>query len=188
MANKEIISNFAVQPHTNQENAEETDTGMLNMGNGMPGPAQVAHTLVIQPGGKTASRLYELRQEIQGRRDDAPLMPPEETAPAKKGSRRKKAAPVQDEAPKLQVAVNISVAVEGLGAVPSQYRHVYFGPETVVLGLSELSYVPAVATAQVALSVRPDELYVNSGYSFVDADGVKNIIMIKVPNHDGQTI
>jgi hypothetical protein len=108
-------------------------------------------------------------------------------ATAKRGGRRKKAA-VADEPKAVQSAVNVSVAVAGLGEVPSQYRHVYFGEDTIVLGLNELSYVPAVATAQVALSVRPEQLYVNSGYSFVDADGIRNIIMIRVPSDDGQTI
>lgn len=184
--NNSIKSAFVVSPHANQANAEETDTGMLNMGNGMPGPAQAAHTLVIQPG-KTARRLYELRGEIQGR-PVQPGMPATVPAPAvKKGGKRRKAAAPED-VPKVQAAVNVSVAVEGLGAVPSQYRHVYFGEDTIVLGLNELSYVPAVATAQVALSVRPEHLYVNSGYSFVDADGVRNIIMIKVPDDDGQAI
>lgn len=183
---KKILSDFVVSPYANQGAAVETDNGMLNMGSGMPGPAQAAHTLVIQPGGRTAARIHEMRREIQGSGmgvSEEAEASAAAAAPQRKSARRRKAAPAQEPLPpRTQPAVNISVTVQGLGSVPSQYRHVYFGDDTVVLGLNDLSYIPAVVTASVELSVRPGELYVNSGYGFVDASGVRNIIMIKVPN------
>lgn len=183
MLNPRFKEDFTVQPHVNQDTAKTTDTGMLDMGRG---GGNAAHLLVIKPGGQTARELQDMRRNMGAGTltptDPAALEAQLEAAMSKKASGKRRKQPQSPVAPMpVHQNVNVTVTVKGLGSVPSQYHHAYTGDDTVVLGLTALSYIPAVAEAQVELSIRPGELYVNAGYDFVDAQGVRNIIMIKVP-------
>ena len=185
MLNSRIKEDFIIRPHANQEGATPTETGMYDMGKGASS-GNVAHTLVLKPNGQTARELQDLRRNM-GAGTLTPVDPAQmekelEAAMGKKASSRRRKPAASAEPPKpVHRDVNVTVTVAGLGSVPSQYHHAYQGDECVVLGLTALSYIPAVASAQVELSIRPGELYVNAGYDFVDDEGVRNILMIKVP-------
>lgn len=159
--------------------------------------------LIIQPGGGTMARLQAFRAELGNKKAADPNYGRTGSPQAQESSAEEDGTPVQGKRRKprktaAEVAVEqksppppphrdvaVSVAVEGFGTIPSQYHHMYIGDACIVLGMTSLSYEPKVATAQVSLGPCPGRLFLNSGYSFVDADGVRNIILIEVPN--GQT-
>lgn len=86
--------------------------------------------------------------------------------------------------------VTVNVVVEGFGKIPAQYQHVYTGEGVVVLGLTNLSFVPQVATTDgtgglthmVSFEHLPDRQFVYCGNSFIDNKGVNNVILIEVKN------
>ena len=158
--------------------------------------------LIIQPGGGTMARLQAFRAELGNKKAADPnygrvgspqaqeSYAEEDEAPVqgkRRKSRKTAAAVVEQKAPPPPHRdVAVSVAVEGFGTIPSQYHHMYIGDACVVLGMTSLSYEPKVATAQVSLGPCTGRTFLHSGYSFVDADGVRNIILIEVPDN-GQT-
>ena len=160
----------------------QSTTGM-SISEEFPPTYDGGNTLVIQPGA-TVKRLQELRAQA-GNANCAVKQEQGAEAPTKK-KRRKRASEAVEEILESKPAINITVTVPNFGVIPSQYKHAYTGKGVLVLGMSELSYEPAVATTQVSFSIKPDALFVNTGYSFVDSSGVRNLILLEVPEDDGQ--
>lgn len=78
----------------------------------------------------------------------------------------------------------VDVEVEGFGTIPTQYRHVYPGVGVLVLGLSDVSFVPAQADTEnlrlVSFNTVPGRKYAYLGTKFTDKEGVVNIIMVEM--------
>lgn len=111
--------------------------------------------------------------------------PAPEVAPAQpaKKTRRKKATVTETQTALTKVVVTMN----GLGKVPSQYAHCYTGNDVLVLGLTELSFVPELAMKDntgnfhnvVTVDVAEGS-WVFTGSAFHDKDGVKNIVLYRV--------
>ena len=161
-----LIKDLGVRVDDDPQLAERTATGLVRVSDG-----------VLMP---------PLRKP--GARFDRPIAPEPEPEPAQppSRSRRRKAqpepVPVQEER-----SVKVKVTVEGLGVVPSEYRHIWTGRGVVVLGLTDMSYLPPVGmvdedgsvTGAVELSVLPGERLVFSGQDFNDGK-CKNLIMLRL--------
>lgn len=110
----------------------------------------------------------------------------EETAPARKSRSQKKAKPAP--APARKPPVVLDITLPGIGTVPSQYAHCYVGEGVLVLGATRLSYKPKQVTQDQAgglsgiieIGGRPGR-YVYFGQHFMDADGIDNLILARLP-------
>lgn len=99
--------------------------------------------------------------------------------------RTRKTKPKKQEQPAF---VKLNITIAGFGTIPTQYAHVYTGNGVVILGITDLSFIPQQATAKegggllnvVVFEHLPDRQYVYCGNSFVDSSGTNNIIMIEV--------
>lgn len=140
------------------------------------------------------------RDTRSGRLEDAeePEQPIEEVdepvqespAPApKKAAKRRKQEP-QPEQPR-QVSRDIRVVVEltGFGSIPTKYTHCHVGEGILVLGIGDMSFLPAKAsqtddglTNVVSFSVVPGRKYIYCGNKFTDDNGTENLVMIEVQN------
>ena len=111
---------------------------------------------------------------------------PEETAPARKSRSQKKAK--SEPAPARKPPVVLDITLPGIGTVPSQYAHCYVGEGVLVLGATRLSYKPKQVTQDQAgglsgiieIGGRPGR-YVYFGQHFMDADGIDNLILARLP-------
>lgn len=116
----------------------------------------------------------------------APAPQPVETTvdPVKKGRKKKAAAAAAPAAPAL---TRVDITISGIGTVPSQYRAFWQGNDNVVLGLSDVSFIPAIGTTDgqniLELGTATGKLtgkYVYAGSMFADEHGNKYIILYKV--------
>ena len=122
--------------------------------------------------------------------DDDSVQEPEviEEQPVRKKARSKARRPQPQEPDQAPQPVRIEYTIPGFGSVPTQVTHVYNGTGVLVLGLNAYSFVPSVAEmgedgslkGVIQVSVEPDKQYVYGGLSFVDAAGIKNIILAEV--------
>lgn len=114
-----------------------------------------------------------------------------EEQPVRRNARRKarRAQQTTAQAPAaVPQPVRIEYTIPGFGSVPTQVTHVYRGTGVLVLGLNAYSFVPSTAEmgengelkGVLQVSVEPDRQYVYGGMSFVDAAGIKNIILAEV--------
>ena len=89
--------------------------------------------------------------------------------------------------------------IPGIGVIPSSYANVWRGPGIVVLGLVEMSYVPTQASVNEAGDITgivelDNVKYVYLGNYFTTDDGVKNLILMRVPetreedDYDGKEV
>lgn len=111
-----------------------------------------------------------------------PVPEEEPVQPAKK-TRRRKAASTETQTALTKVVITMN----GLGKVPSQFAHCYPGNDVLVLGLTELSFVPELAMKDNAgnfhnvVTVDVTEgSWVYTGSAFNDKNGVKNIVLYRV--------
>lgn len=112
----------------------------------------------------------------------------------KRGKKRtRRSSKEQDKTPqevpkKPHEMVTVRLVLPGVGVVPSQYHHVYSEGSVVVLGATDLSYVPVVATqvddqivGAFEFQDKPGVKYIYSGMKFRDADDVTNLIIHELP-------
>ena len=110
----------------------------------------------------------------------APVKQEAAPEPAKRGRKRKAA---KDE-PEKQI---VTITMNGLGKVTSQYVFCSIGNDNAVLGLDTLSFVPEVALRDdqgnfknvLKLSADPNSSYIFTGSSF-NVYGVKAIFLVKI--------
>ena len=153
---------------------------------------KVGSTLIIPPStitgndtksGALSKLTEEERQMFQ--------MPEQKQKPVKRTTGRKRTmTPKQvqvvqeDEEPSV---VDTRVLVPGIGPVPTQYTHIWRGDGTVVLGLTDMSFVPpyeydeSTGWRQVSFEFDPGVNYVNTNIRFKDDAGVENLLMLRVP-------
>ena len=163
-----------------------TETGLLKLANG---------TLLARPSTRSGARNpAELEQEIADdesrvaqlqalRAQQAAQQPVQE--PAAKRTRRRKVDPEPAQQPTLK---QITVTVLGFGGIPSQYAHVNIGEGVALLGVSSMSFIPQQSdtsqdppTNMLELSTAPGKKYIYIGNTVVDDSGVKNLVLIEVP-------
>lgn len=155
-----------------------TKTGLLKSGS----------SLVITPVEQTEPRGQFLEEE-----------PTTAEPPAKKGRGRRKADPVPVPEPPKKRSVMLRFNIPGIGVIPSSYANVWRGPGIVVLGLVEMSYVPTQASVNEAGDITgivelENVKYVYLGNYFTTDDGVKNLILMRVPetreedDYDGKEV
>lgn len=162
-----LMANLGVRIVDDQPTGERTPSGLIR------GPEGT----LMPPASKAALR--NPRQE-----QAAPQEPVPEAPPAK-GRKRKQAPPVQATAP--EPLVRMKVTVPGLGTVPTEYRHMWTGRGVVVLGLTDMSYMPPAGTVDdegnvsgvIELSSLPGERLVYSGEDFYDGS-CRNLVMLRL--------
>ena len=110
-------------------------------------------------------------------------VPEEEPAQPVKKTRRKKTGTKETETALTKVVITMN----GLGKVPSQFAHCYTGNDVLVLGLTELSFVPELAMKDNAGNFHnvvtvdvAEGSWVFTGSAFHDKNGVKNIVLYRV--------
>ena len=143
-----------------------TKTGLLKSGN----------SLVIAPVEPAEPREQFLEEE--------PPAAPE--PPVKRGRGRRKPDPVPVPEPPRKRHIMLRFNIPGIGVIPSSYANVWRGPGIVVLGLVELSYIPTQAAVNEAGDITgivelDNVKYVYLGNYFTTDDGVKNLILMRVP-------
>lgn len=168
----------------------KTATGLMHVG---------GNNFLIPPSTETTNthtgplaQLTEEERAIVGLDQPQPsaqpvAVPVEEPAEEEQPKRRSRAkAKAEPQKPK---AVKVNLMVPGLGTLPSQYAHCYEGKGVLVLGLTDMSYVPSVAArgpdgqvqGKIALAAKPAVEYVFAGNEFTDSNGVRNIILVALP-------
>lgn len=163
-----------VSGHGREGAGVETESGMLKI-----------------PGGLVArSSRPEPEEDVQVK--PAVLVATPTPVPVKKVPKRpiaKGAVPYVEDPPEAvePAYVRVVVTLEGLGQVPSQYTHCHIGEGIAVLGLTEFSYIPPQATmgidditGKLSLSTAPGRIYVFGSNTFVDSDGIKNIVLAEL--------
>ena len=152
------------------------------------GALKTGHGIVIPPSSEpagTKSGRLDGEEGSETTQVEAPVVPQAEPAAARRGRRKvvAKEKPTESLAA-APAAVRVEVEVAGFGRIPTQYAHVYPGTGMLVLGLTELSFVPAVADTSdmrlVGFSVAPGRKYAYCGNRFTDRDGITNIVMIEI--------
>ena len=107
-------------------------------------------------------------------------------AEAEKPKRRTRSRKKEQAEPVEPEVVNAKVTVEGFGVIPTQYAHVYPGTGIAILGLTALSFVPQITDISdpanltphvVQIDVLGEGKYVYLGNTFIDKEGVENIIL-----------
>lgn len=115
----------------------------------------------------------------------APVQEPqEEQAPARKGRKRKTSTV---ETPSKPTLIRVDITMNGFGKIPSQYTRCSIGNDHVLLGLSDVSFVPEQALSDgqghwqnvLQLSTDPGTNYIFTGSTNI-IDGVKHIILWKI--------
>lgn len=108
---------------------------------------------------------------------------PEEPAQPAKKYRRKKAVAKET----TTALTKVVITMNGLGKVPSQFAHCYPGNDVLILGLTELSFVPELAMKDTAGNFHnvvtvdvAEGSWVYTGSAFNDKDGVKNIVLFRI--------
>ena len=121
-------------------------------------------------------------EEAEKKMAELEAMREAENKPKRKTRSRKK----EPEAPAEPEVVNAKVTVEGFGVIPTQYAHVYPGVGIAILGLTSLSFVPQITDISdpanltphvVQIDVLGEGKYVYLGNTFIDKEGVENIIL-----------
>lgn len=192
-ARKEVLAHIV--PHAastvDMSKAKLTSEGLISFGRGtvMVAPATEQADLKTGP----LAQLTEDERRAIGL-DRAAVAEPVK-AETRKRTRKARSPRPSDSAPQ---AVKVNLLVPNVGVLPSQYAHCYEGKGVLVLGLTDMSYIPSMAsrgpdgTMQGALELesRPGQQYVFAGNEFKDNDGIRNIILIAVPrstDNDGKT-
>jgi len=108
-----------------------------------------------------------------------------EPEPEQRGRGRRRGR--QQPQPTPSKPVLLKLTLDGVGTIPSQYVHVYVGKKTVILGMNEYSYIPAVTqideNGKLVGSMRTSMTtgtYAYAGQSFVDDKGVTNLILVEM--------
>lgn len=150
------------------------------------GAIKTALGLIVQPSTEPGgTRSGKLLSEEQPQSVHAPVEEPAQQ-PERRGRKRaqKTTQEIRPEAAPARQLIRVDVEVEGFGTVPTQYSHVYPGVGLLILGLSEVSFIPAQydATAKrlVGFSTVPGRKYAYLGNKFTDSSGIVNIVMIEM--------
>lgn len=159
----------------------KTATGLMHKG---------GNVFLIPPSQETTAthtgalaQLTEDERRITGMDEPSPAPGPAVKPATKRSRSRSKTA-----APESR-AVRVELMVPGVGTLPAQYAHCYEGKGVLVLGLTDMSYVPSMASrdedgsirGEIALASRPDTHYVFAGNEFKDSNGTRNLILVEVP-------
>lgn len=172
----QLVSNIGARVDMAQPGTgESTATGLVR------GPKG---ELLLPPGRKSL-------RTVMRERDGGQLSAADPQPGRSGGSRRKRRQAEPEPAPAPQV-VRTRVSVPGLGMVPSEYAHIWSGDGVVVLGLTEMSYLPPAGVVDddgvhgaVELSQFPGERLVFSGNSFHDGS-CRNLIMLRLGENNGR--
>lgn len=183
--------NAFIVSHDGQSDGTVTSTGLIKTRNG----------LVIPPsgiGGGTDTRTGALAElttsEKQAYHMDelhsaAPRqVPASAVAKRRTGKQGRGSRNAPAPAPQEPRAVLVQFRIPDVGMVPSQYVHFYRGDNMIVLGMNEFSYTPPKASVRdgnlvgvVELPDIPGARYIYSGHAFTDNEGIRNIVLLRVP-------
>lgn len=165
-----------------------TETGLAKLANG---------TLIARHSTKEGFRdADEVQQAINNDADMVAeleaLREQQEAKPKKKG--RKKAAealaPVAQ--PKPPEAKAVTVRLDGIGEIPTQYANINFGENGVaLLGLTKMSFIPKITDPTsdepptlFELSPRPGTKFVYLGNTVTLDNGVKQLVIYEAPEEE----
>lgn len=175
-----------VEVHGVEGDGTRLPNGLIKTGRGLVVPPSTSgrgtdtHTGALAPLTDEERGLFGIPDE------PAPEPVREPPAPAARKPRRR--AQPQPE-PQERPTVRVRLVFPEIGVLPFEYAHRYDGDGVVVLGMSELSYMPKIAVVSsdggVAGAVRfadsPEDAWLYLGQKFVDREGVENIILAKMP-------
>ena len=158
-----------------------------NMGPGIRmanGVIKTGHGLIIPPSDEQDDTGNAQSEETKVEQDaEIPVLAETPTKERKRGKKQAAKEPVREPVNESKT-VRVDVEVAGFGTIPTQYAHMYPGKGILVLGLTDLSFVPAESTSEslclVGFSNIADRKYAYCGNRFVDGAGKTNVVMIEM--------
>lgn len=174
-----------VVPHENQSEGYLTETGMIKTRGGLIIPPSTSY------GGGNDTRTGvpdELTPEERHAYHLDSKRAPEQSV------KRTRKSKTKTEAPSEPTGETVTVSIPGMGSIPTQYAHIWKGKDILVLGLGKLSYVPSVGgmseddtiVGSITISGQSGR-FVYAGTDFVDGSGIRNIILMRVPEEEEET-
>ena len=164
-----------------------TETGLHKLANGV---------LIARHSTKEGFRDEEDAQQAidadAARMQELEALREQQTAKPKKKGKKKAEPAVVVQQPKAPEPKSISVKLEGIGEIPTQYANINFGENGVaLLGLTKMSFIPKITdpTAEepptlFELSPRPGTKFVYLGNTVTLDNGVRQLVIYEAPGED----